>query len=200
MIGYGGNDTYTVDTAADRVVEAVGGGADTVKALRSYTLGAGQEIEKLRASSAGSTTAMTLKGNEFANAIYGNAGVDTLDGGLGKDTLTGYGGRDTFLFDTALGAGNIDRIVDFAPTSASHDMIALSHAIFNAVASGPLSASAFKDIGTGAEDANDRILYNSANGALLYDADGSKAGGAAATQFATLSGHLTLTNADFKVV
>lgn len=36
--------------------------------------------------------------------------------------------------------GNIDRITDFEPTSASHDLIALSHVTFRALANGPLGA------------------------------------------------------------
>jgi Ca2+-binding RTX toxin-like protein len=50
-----------------------------------------------------------------------------------------------------------------------------------------------------AHDADDRIVYNTATGALYYDADGI--GGEAAIQFATLSGspdHLTA--ADFAVL
>jgi serralysin len=53
-------------------------------------------------------------------------------------------------------------------------------------------------IGAAAQDAQDRIIYNSATGALLYDSDG--VGGAAAVQFAELSAGLALTNLDFLVV
>lgn len=47
MIGGAGNDTYYVDKVGDKVSEAVGGGTDAVRALVSYALGAGQEVEKL---------------------------------------------------------------------------------------------------------------------------------------------------------
>ena len=53
-------------------------------------------------------------------------------------------------------------------------------------------------IGSAAHDADDRIIYNSANGALIYDSNGNVANGA--TQFATLSAGLGLTNADFFVI
>ena len=45
--------------------------------------------------------------------------------------------------------------------------------------------------------ADDRIVYNNAPGAVLYDADGVN--GNAAIQFATLATGLALTNTDFVV-
>ncbi len=59
------------------------------------------------------------------------------------------------------------------------------------------AASAFH-IGAAAADALDRTIYNNATGALSYDSDGT--GAASATQFATLSTRLAMTNADFFVV
>ena len=78
------------------------------------------------------------------------------------------------------------------------DTILLKQSIFTAAgAPGALTSDAFF-IGSAAHDADDRIIYNSSNGALNYDPDGT--GGAAATRFATLSTGLALTNADFKIV
>jgi serralysin len=100
------------------------------------------------------------------------------------------------LFSTPLNAAtNADHITDF---SSIDDKMLLSHSIFsNAGPVGTLSASAFT-IGSSAADASDRIIYNSTTGALSYDPDGT--GAAAATQFATLSPGLALTNAHFTVV
>ena len=53
-------------------------------------------------------------------------------------------------------------------------------------------------IGTAALDANDRIIYNSASGALSYDSD--RNGATAAILFATLPTRLALTYLDFVVV
>lgn len=194
MIGMGGNDTYIVDDAADLVSEGAGGGYDHVRAIGGYTLRAGQEIERLSAFDPAATATVSLFGNEFAQTIVGSAGVDIIAGGLGADVLTGLGGGDRFLFNSALGADNIDRITDFA---VGQDRIALDDAIFTALSPGALSAGAFA-LGAGATDALDRIIYNPANGALVYDADG--AGGAAGQRFATLSAGLALTRADFVVV
>ncbi|MGY4329355.1 Ca2+-binding RTX toxin-like protein [Bradyrhizobium sp. LB7.2] len=65
MQGLGGNDFYVVDNAGDKVLEAVGGGVDRVASSVSYTLAAGQEIERLDTTSTAGTTAINLTGNEF---------------------------------------------------------------------------------------------------------------------------------------
>ena len=108
--------------------------------------------------------------------------------------LTGFGGADSFAFTSALGGGNVDRIADF---SAADDTIQLDDAVFAGLALGALNANAFV-IGSQAGDADDRIIYNQATGALLFDADGS--GGGAAVQFATLDGAPTITASDFTVI
>ena len=124
------------------------------------------------------------------DTLSGGLGNDTLDGGLGNDTLTGGAGSDVFRFDTALNAStNVDRIVDFA----LGDQIQLDHAIFTKLtATGSLNPDFFKASANGvAGDANDYLLYNTATGALFYDADGNGAG--KSIQFATLTGAPTLT-------
>jgi Ca2+-binding RTX toxin-like protein len=87
----------------------------------------------------------------------------------------------------------------FQGYSVADDTILLDDAIFTALGSpGTLAAGAFKD-GTAATDADDRIIYNSGTGALLYDADG--VGGAAAVQFATLTGVSgIINNAEFVII
>ncbi|KQT56909.1 hypothetical protein ASG52_02175 [Methylobacterium sp. Leaf456] len=99
LTGLAGSDTYVVDNAGDKVIEARGGGSDTVRASASYTLAAGQEIEALTTTDAASRIAINLTGNEFAQSITGNAGTNILDGGLGADTMTGLGGNDTYVVD-----------------------------------------------------------------------------------------------------
>ncbi|HEX8257601.1 MAG TPA: hypothetical protein VF589_08195, partial [Allosphingosinicella sp.] len=49
--------------------------------------------------------------------------------------------------------------------------------------------------GAAAADANDRIIYNAANGSLYYDADGS--GAAAQILFARVTAGTSLSYADF---
>ena len=67
------------------------------------------------------------------------------------------------------------------------------------IAGATLSTDEFKANVTGlAEDADDRIIYNTTTGYLFYDADGSGAG--AAIQFAQLSGAESIDAADFSVI
>jgi serralysin len=109
--------------------------------------------------------------------------------------LIGAGGADTFVFDTALGAGNVDAINDFV---SGTDRIALDDAVFTGIGSlGALGAGAFVN-GTVAGDADDRIIYNSATGQLFFDADGNGAG--VAVLFATLSAHPNIAANDFVVI
>jgi Ca2+-binding RTX toxin-like protein len=117
-----------------------------------------------------------------------------INGGAGPDMLTGRGGGDAFFFTTALGGGNIDQILDF---QAGLDKMALDDAVFAGLPGGALAAGAFRS-GTSAQDADDRIIYDPATGALYFDADG--AGGAAQVQFATVSSGLGLGAGDFVVV
>ena len=135
-----------------------------------------------------------LKGGEGNDTLNGGGGSDTLDGGLGADVMTGGASADKFQFMNGLGGGNVDTITDYKVVD---DTIQLNDAAFGGLALGTLSASAFF-IGAAAADASDRIIYNSATGALLFDADGNGAG--AAIQFATLSTGLAMTAAEFVVI
>jgi Ca2+-binding RTX toxin-like protein len=62
-----------------------------------------------------------------------------------------------------------------------------------------LTAAQFAANASGtAQDASDRIIYETDTGKLFYDSNGSTAGGA--VQFALLGTGLALTNADFFIV
>jgi serralysin len=191
--GREGDDSYFAD-GNDAVIEYAGQGYDIVYARSNFVLGAQAHVEVLGTINNLATDAISLTGNELANYVTGNAGANTIDGGAGADNLQGRGGADTFAFSTALGGGNIDAILDFA---SGTDRIALDDAVFAALAPGALAAGAFR-IGTTAQDADDRILYDSATGALYYDDDGN--GAHAAVQFALLTGAPPLAAADFIIV
>jgi len=188
LSGGAGNDAYIVDDAGDRVVELGNGGTDTIYASVSYSLGYLQ-VENLRLRG---STGLEGRGNGLDNDIVGSSGADTLSGALGDDTLTGGAGFDQFLFNAALGSGNVDTLVDF---DRSDDVIWLKRSVFTTLggAGTHLPSGEFR-LGTKAVDSNDHILYDSASGALRYDADGSGAG--AAVLFALLEPGTALTASD----
>ncbi len=202
-----GDDTYIVDDAGDKVIEFSGGGADTVNAAVSFTLGASNWVEVLQTTLVSGSAAIDLTGNNIAQGIIGNNGAnkisglggdDLLFGMRGNDTLTGGAGKDSFYFNTPLSsASNVDAITDFNPVD---DTIKLANSIFTTLTNGALSPDAFFASAAGvAHDASDRILYDTDSGALFYDADGNLAGGVGAIKFAVVGINLALTNADFAV-
>jgi len=196
MNGGLGNDTYYVDAAGDVVNEFAGEGtADRVVVSTSYTLSAAADVELLETATQSDTGAIDLTGSSIANIINGNDGANLLDGKGGSDVLTGFGGADTFQFTTALGASNVDTIVGFVTGS---DRIVLDDAVFAGIGpAGTLNANAFF-AGTAAHDGDDRIIYDSATGALLFDGDGNGTG--VAVQFATIGIGLNLSASDFMVI
>ncbi len=194
LVGGGGDDTYYILGGSEVLYEDAGGGRDTVYTNLSYTLTAGAEVEILSAASLGSADAIGLTGNSIANGIFGNAGANTIDGKGGADYLAGGGGVDSFAFTTALGGGNVDTIADFL---SGTDRIHLDDALFAGLGLGALPSGAFAT-GAAATELDDRIVYNSATGQLLFDADGS--GGMAAVQFASVNPGTILAASDFTVI
>jgi Ca2+-binding RTX toxin-like protein len=191
--GRGGNDVMIVGPS-DVVRENVGEGFDTVASRSDYALTPGAEIEVLMTTNQASTAALNLTGNEFGQVIAGNEGINHLDGKLGQDLLLGFGGADAFIFSARFGNDNIDTIGDMV---SGVDKIWLSSNIFTGLAQGPLPESAFR-IGTSAQDADDRIIYDPTTGNLLFDPDGT--GSAGAVHFAILRDAPTIAASDFLVI
>ncbi|WP_438748331.1 M10 family metallopeptidase [Pararhizobium sp. O133] len=196
--GLAGNDTYQIYTKATTIVETVAGDtADRVMAAVDYTLGAGVRVEIMTTNGSAGLSGIDLTGNEFVQAITGNAGNNILNGKGGSDTLKGLGGKDTFVFNTALGPNNVDKILDFNVTD---DTIKLENAIFTTLTTvGTLAATLFKDNFLAPRDADDKIIYNSNTGSLFYDADGLGSA-STAVKFASLATGLSLTASDFIVI
>ena len=217
LTGGGGDDTYIVDLTTlgalqDTVTaEGTNAGTDTLQLRGSALLSTGvtltlaAELEKFDASATGSTK-LNLTGNAAANTLTGNAadnildggiGADTLIGGLGNDTLTGGLDSDYFVFNTAANASvNMDTITDFV---SGVDHIQFSATIFTGL--GTITDQFWSGSGViAAHDSSDRIIYNSASGALYYDADGT--GMIAAVQVALIgvSSHGPLINTDIQII
>ncbi len=201
LIGGAGNDTYVVDNAGDVIQETGTDANDCVRSWLDWTLGDNLEHLTLLGTKplngTGNALDNTLTGNGNANVLNGGAGNDFIDGASGNDTLTGGAGADTFAFTTPLNAlRNVDTITDFV---SGTDRIQLSPAIFRDMGfSGSPATDAFFRLGGTAQDADDRILYDTATGALSYDADGT--GSLSSVRFAVLSGAPTLLHTDLFVV
>ncbi len=140
------------------------------------------------------TGSLRIFGGTAGDTLIGGGGNDILYGNSGNDTLTGNGGADQFLFANVPAPGNVDQITDFSVPQG--DKIGLDQIAF-AMPAGSLAVGAFV-IGTQALDADDRIIYDQATGALFFDADGNGAG--VAIQIATLSNTPVLSAADFVIV
>ena len=89
LLGEDGDDTYIVDNSDDRVIEAFGGGFDTVASTVDYTLSRNVEQLILEGDDSISGT-----GNEQDNVIIGNNANNILDGGLGADSMAGGSGDE----------------------------------------------------------------------------------------------------------
>jgi Ca2+-binding RTX toxin-like protein len=137
LYGYGGDDTYIVDTSSDRTAEIPGGGTDTVMSSATYTLFSYIENLTLTGSSAlggtGNIEDNVLTGNDAANTLNGVAGNDTLignggndwlDGGTGADTMTGGLGNDTYTVDNVLDTitENVGEGTDLVRSSISYTL------------------------------------------------------------------------------
>jgi Ca2+-binding RTX toxin-like protein len=89
------------------------------------------------------------------DTLTGNAGDDWLAGGTGHDTLTGGAGADSIVFREAASNNNYDRVVGFV---SGTDKLLFHEDVF------------------GDATLPGRIVYDSSNGFLYFDADGSGTG------------------------
>jgi serralysin len=202
LSGGSGNDTYVLGAESDQVIDSYGGDMITSTITRSLANFAAIEGLTLLGSSAingtGNDLNNTLTGNSGRNILSGGAGNDTIDGNFGNDTLTGGAGSDSFVFDAKLdGASNIDTISDF---SVAADTIRFENSIFTKLTTlGKLLPSLFEVNNDGvSHQSNNYIIYDSDDGTLYYDSNGSVSGGRLLV--AHLATNLSLTYEDFLIV
>ena len=123
MTGGAGDDTYLMTDSGAKVVEAYGGGVDTVSSSVTYALSS--YVENLTLTS---SAAINGTGNIQSNVITGNSAANVITGGFGNDILAGGDGADTFVFNSGDGS---DIITDFSPGSgAGHDVVQLNGVAF----------------------------------------------------------------------
>ncbi len=94
LIGQDGDDTYVVDSAADRVIEAAGEGVDAVYSTVSLALA--DHVEQLTLTGQANLAGY---GNSLNNRLVGNQGSNLLNGGAGADTMLGGDGSDSYYVD-----------------------------------------------------------------------------------------------------
>lgn len=213
--GGSGDDLYVVDSTSDSVIEGLNQGFDTVQASISFTLGNNAEALVLTRAAlvgVGNELDNLMSGNPFRNRLFGEAGndrliagagKDILDGGngndrlegnQGRDQLTGKKGKDTFVLTNAR-RNSLDNIRDFRSVD---DTIAIVRSGFSrTLRLGKIRANQFQ-LGTQAEDVNDRFVYNRSSGVLFFDADGL--GGIGQVQVARLANKASLSRSDITIV
>lgn len=127
-----------------------------------------------------------LRGGEGDDTVSGRGGDDFISSGNGDEIMTGGAGRDVFTFGEKPDAkNNFDTVTDF---KGSEDRLAFDTDIFSIKGIGQTLHFANIDYqhlrtdqfqsgeGHVAGSANVRIIYDSADGILYYDSNGSKAG------------------------
>ncbi|NEN89403.1 MAG: DUF4347 domain-containing protein [Okeania sp. SIO3H1] len=145
-----------------------------------------------------------LFGGNGNDSLIGGQGRDRVLGGAGDDTLTGGASIDRFIFNTTQeftpADFGIDTITDFVP---QQDIILLDKSTFTAITS---------DSGTGfsvdaefaivssdsdAETSEAVIVYNSNNGKLFYNANGTEPEFGSGGEFANLTNTASISEDDF---
>ena len=169
-----GDDIYVLSDSMDIIIDT--GGEDTIRSNLDITLI--NDIENADLVGIADTTAI---GNGLDNKLFGNMADNILDGAGGVDILTGGQGADTFVISNNGDGIAADTITDF---NSGEDLIVVDLASFGIdpealglLSSGLVSADSFvSGAGARALDANDYFIFDTAQGLLLFDSDGSGEG------------------------
>ncbi|NEN91440.1 MAG: hypothetical protein F6K48_22050, partial [Okeania sp. SIO3H1] len=209
LFGRRGSDRLTGNGGDDTLIGGVG--QDTLNGDRGDdTVNGGPDEDKLFGKSGndlliGRSGNDILLGGDGNDTLEGGIGRDRLNGGAGDDQLTGGGSIDRFIFNTneefQIEDVGIDTITDFSQTQG--DIILLDQTTFSALNSD--SGTSFSIASEFATVTNDQeaatvdgiIVYNSENGNLFYNPNGSQAGFSSGGQFATLTNIPSIEAEDF---
>lgn len=201
MIGGEGNDVY-LDLQGDNDIEdeegnnriVTGSGNDSIYSTGSGSgkINAGDGNNRV-VSGEGNDKVVTGEGDDDIASGGGNdriragAGNDKLDAGAGVDLVFGGAGADKFILSAVEDEGYV-RIADFK--AAEGDQIGFDTFVFTAL-NADLRAQQFVANNTGvATTADQRLIFDTRNGKLYYDEDGS--GSLKADHIGTLIGATAL--------
>ena len=188
-----GSDYINISAATGSSYVSSGAGNDTIfGGTGSDSLYAGDGDDLLAGGA----------GNDF---LTGGAGNNIFNGGTGNDTLTGGVGTDTFVFSgnsllSLASAIGVDTITNFTVGTDKLQLSKSYFSLFASTASNTLAATDFSTVttDTAAAIASSAVIYNSTNGKLFYNVDGSTTGfGISGGQFAQLNTGLSLAATDF---
>ncbi|HEX8624878.1 MAG TPA: Ig-like domain-containing protein [Allosphingosinicella sp.] len=202
--GLGGNDSILGGDGSDFLYGD--GGNDVIEGgNHDDRLSGGNGNDQLLGQSGddilyGETGDDSLSGGDGNNSLDGGDGNDTLEGGTGQDYLFGGAGADVMtgglaadLFDFKSASDGPDEITDFVGGS---DKIRIWSSGFEGMAAGPVSLVSGSE--PGATEATGQFLYDTDDGSLYWDADGTGEGGA--VLIATFSSVPSLEASDFLVI
>jgi len=127
------------------------------------------------------------------DTLDGGDGNDLLTAGFDADVMTGGAGADTFSYESP--SDGPDEITDFVSGS---DLIQILAGSFGGGLVSGGSVSLVSGSTPTASSADGQFLYDTDDGRLFWDADGT--GSNAAVLIATLSNVPTLTASDFVVI
>jgi VCBS repeat-containing protein len=125
-----------------------------------------------------------LEGGFGKDTLDGGAGDDVLVPGAGRDRLTGGSGSDTFVFaDGPFGSPNEDDVVtDYSVVDDTlwfdqSLLLDTGYGVAAIAGGGWFNTASAAQISMQTYEANDRFIYDAAQGLLYYDADGGTASG-----------------------
>jgi hypothetical protein len=169
-----GGSGYSLEGAAFKAYAAATEGATAIH--RYYSQQTGDHLYTTSAAEGNAASGYRYEGVAWYSGAFqtddvfvGGIGDDTLTAGLGRDTLTGGAGADRLVFSLPSDGGDV--VTDF---QSGQDSIVLTGTAFAGLPAGALSNARFAtDMPS---DDDDVFIFNTATGALSYDADGARSG------------------------
>ena len=190
IIGGSGRDVLREQSNSDITItnnRLIARGTDTFSEIEVVNVDGGNSSQTIDASAV-TNFQVIVQALEGRDTVIGGSQNDVIVGGSDSDFLTGGDGADNFVYQQTDHGG--DTIADFESGSGG-DIIFISAAAFGGgLNPGFVPADRFT-VGCSATDSDDRLIYNSSNGEVLFDPDGNQSD--SEIKIATLSDRPELT-------